>query len=126
MEVRRGDEGACWGMMRPNTFQFRLGRGQARGVPSVLVLLVGGVVLAGVVALVLFLGAIVAVAGLAASVGAALYFGARRWLGKGLFAAAPRVRQVESRPVSAASNSSSSSPLQVREIEVEVLPEKQR
>jgi hypothetical protein len=85
-----------------------------------LVLVVGAVLLAGLVALVLFVGAIVAVVGLAVSVGAALFFGARRWLGKGgLFAPQPRMRQFESRPVSA----TSSSPVQVREIDVEVLPD---
>ena len=108
--------------MRQSTFHFRLGRGQGRGLPGVLVLVVGAVLLAGLVALVLFVGAIVAMVGLAASVGAALYFGARRWLRNSVFAPQQRVHQVENPPVSATSHS----PLQVREIDVEVLPDDRR
>lgn len=95
--------------MRPRAFQFRLDR--LRGLPAILVV----ALVIGAVALVLFVGAIVAVAGLVASVGAALYFSARRFLGKGLSTPEPRV-EYRSAPASYP-------PSEVREITVEVLPE---
>lgn len=110
--------------MRQRTFQFQLGRGGGgaggRGLPRLLVLVLGAVVVAGVVALVLFLGAIVAVAGLALSAGAAIYFGVRRMLGKGPGTRVqPLEQQVKSRPVSESSGD-------VRVIDVEVLRETKR
>jgi len=97
--------------MRPRTFQIRLDR--LRGVPGVLILVLGAIVVAVVVGLVLVLGVFVAGAGLVLSAGAALYFGMKRFLAKGM---PERPKWVESKP-----SSSAASP--TREIEVEVLSE---
>ncbi len=96
--------------MRPRVLEFRLPR--LRGFQGVVMI----TLMIGLLALVLFLGAVVAVVGLAASVAAALYFGARRFLASGL---PPREPRVENRPAS-------QSLLQVREIDVEVLPDNAR
>ncbi len=87
-----------------------------RGLPAMLMLGVIAVVAVGVVAFVLMLGAAVAVAGLAISAGAALYYTLRRKLSSG----SKRAVWLEpERPVTTAS-------LVVRDIEVEVLPQKER
>ena len=71
------------------------------------------VVAVGVIALLLMVGAAVVVAGLAISAGAALFYAVRRKLARGLKASDWRV---EDQPAV-------SSSLEVREIEVEVLPQ---
>lgn len=92
--------------MRPRTFQIR-------GWPAVLMLGVLAVVAVGIIALLLMLGAVVAVVGLGLSAVAGLYYAMRRKLTPGV---KPRDWQVEEPRV--ASNA-----LEVREIEVEVLPQ---
>lgn len=72
------------------------------------------VVAVGLVALVLMVGAAVAVVGLAISAGAALYYAVRRKLVQGTKASDWQVEDQQP----------TSSSLEVREIEVEVLPEK--
>lgn len=106
------------------SFNFRLERYRLSGWRGGLLLVLGAAILVGVVALVLFLGAIVAVAGVALSIGAALYFSARRWLaGKGLL---PRAQQRAQSRVEWRSASAQQTPEGVRNIEVEVLPEQKR
>jgi membrane associated rhomboid family serine protease len=95
--------------MKPRTFEIR-------GLPAMLLLGVLVIVAIGIVALVLMVGAAVAVAGLALSAGAALYYALRRKL---MTPKRPPVWPVDDRPAS-------SSSLEVREIEVEVLPGKER
>jgi uncharacterized membrane protein len=95
--------------MRPRTFELR-------GLPAVLVLVVLGVVLVGAVALVLMVGAAVAVAGLGISAVAALYYTLRRKLSSGT------KRSIWLEPEKPVTNES----LVVRDIEVEVLPQKER
>ncbi|HRH97479.1 MAG TPA: hypothetical protein PLB55_16175 [Prosthecobacter sp.] len=92
--------------MRPRTFEIR-------GWPAALMLGVFAVVAVGVIALLLMVGAAVVVAGLAISAGAALFYAVRRKLARGLKASDWRV---EDQPAV-------SSSLEVREIEVEVLPQ---
>lgn len=93
--------------MKSRTFEIR-------GLPAVLMLGVFAVVVVGLVALLVMVGAAVAVAGLAISAGAALFYAVRRKLTRGLKASDWRV---EDQPAV-------SSSLEVREIEVEVLPQK--
>ena len=95
--------------MKPRTFELR-------GLPALLMLGVFVVVAIGIIALVLMVGAAVAVAGLALSAGAALFYALRRKLSPGT---KPGV-WLEVEPPSATSS------LEVREIEVEVLPQKER
>lgn len=96
--------------MKPKTFEFRL-----NGLPGMLMLGVFAVIAIGVIALVLMVGAAVAVAGLAISAGAALYYALRRKLSHG---AKPNTWLESKQPSATAS-------LEVREIEVEVLPQKE-
>lgn len=103
--------------MRLRAFEFRLPRVQ--GVPGILLLLAGAVLIAGIVGVVLFLGAIVAAIGLVGSVGAALYFRARRFLAKETANYSPVEYRVEDRPAPRPAHGE-----QVREIEVEVVPER--
>lgn len=93
--------------MRPRTFEIR-------GLPALLVLAVLAVVLVGAVALVLMVGAAVAVVGLGVSAVAALYYTLRRKLSS---ATKQDVWLEPERPVTTSS-------LEVRDIEVEVLPQK--
>lgn len=95
--------------MKTRTFELR-------GLPAVLMLGVFVVVAIGIIALLLTVGAVVAVAGLAISAGAALFYALRRKLTTGSKPAA----WLEAEPPPAASS------LEVREIEVEVLPVKDR
>lgn len=74
------------------------------------------VVVVGLVALVLMVGAAVAVGGLAVSAVAALYYSLRRKLSSGT------KRDIWLEPEKPATTAS----LEVREIEVEVLPQKER
>lgn len=94
--------------MRPRTFEIR-------GLPAMLLLGVIAVVGAGLIALVLMVGAAVAVAGLAISAVAALYYTLRRKL------SGPK-RDIWLEPAPPATTAS----LEVRDIEVEVLPDKER
>ncbi|WP_395737945.1 hypothetical protein [Prosthecobacter sp.] len=96
--------------MRPKTFEIR-------GLPAMLMLGVIAVVGVGLVALVLMVGAAVAVAGLAVSAVAALYYTLRRKLFSGTRQAAWLEPE---KPVK------TSSSLVVRDIEVEVLPQRER
>lgn len=93
--------------MRPRSFEIR-------GLPAMLMLGVFAIVAVGLVALVLMVGAAVAVAGLAISAVAALYYTLRRKLSPGT---RRHVWLEPERPVTTAS-------LEVRDIEVEVLPAK--
>ncbi len=95
--------------MRPRTFEIR-------GWPALLMLGVFAVVAVGVIALVLMVGAAVAVAALAISAVAALYYAVRRKLTQSTKTADWRVENPASEQTS----------LVVREIEVEVLPQKER
>lgn len=95
--------------MRPRTFEIR-------GWPAVLMLGVFTVVAVGVIALVLMVGAALAAAGLAISAVAALYYAVRRKLTQ---STKPTDWMVEN-PVSEQTS------LEVREIEVEVLPQEKR
>ncbi|WP_397379547.1 hypothetical protein [Prosthecobacter sp.] len=95
--------------MRPRTFEIR-------GLPAMLLLGVVAVVGVGLIALVLMVGAAVAVAGLAISAVAALYYTIRRKLSSGT------KRDIWLEPAPPATTAS----LEVRDIEVEVLPEKER
>lgn len=96
--------------MRPRTFEIR-------GWPAFLMLGVLAVVVVGIIALLLMVGAAVAVVGLVLSAGAALYYAVRRKLTQ---STASSDWRVENQPAS------SSSSLEVREIEVEVLPQAKR
>jgi membrane associated rhomboid family serine protease len=89
---------------------------ELRGLPALLMLGVFVVIAIGIVALVLMVGAAVAVAGLALSAGAALFYALRRKLSPGT---KPEVWLKAEQP-------SSTSSLEVREIEVEVLPQKEQ
>jgi len=95
--------------MKTRTFELR-------GLPAVLTLGMLVIAAIGIIALLLTVGAVVAVAGLAISAGAALFYGLRRKLTTGSKPAA----WLEAEPPSATSS------LEVREIEVEVLPVKDR
>ncbi|MFN0079960.1 MAG: hypothetical protein ACKVY0_26135 [Prosthecobacter sp.] len=89
---------------------------ELRGLPALLLLGVLVVVAIGVIALVLMVGAALAVAGLALSAGAALFYALRRKLSPG----------TKSDVWLEAEQPSTTSSLEVREIEVEVLPQKER
>jgi hypothetical protein len=95
--------------MRPRTFEIR-------GLPAMLILGVFAIVAVGAVALVLMVGAAVAVAGLAISTVAALYYTLRRKLSPGT------KRNVWLEP----EQSTTMPSLEVRDIEVEVLTQKER
>ncbi len=95
--------------MRQRTFEIR-------GLPAMLLLGVVVVVAFGLLALLLMVGAAVAVAGLGISAVAALYYTLRRKLSSGT---KPNIWLEPEKPATTAS-------LEVREIEVEVLPEKER
>ena len=97
--------------MKPKSFEFRL-----NGLPGMLLLGVIAVIAIGVIALVLMVGAAVAVAGLALSAGAALYYALRRKLSQ----------STKTHDWIAAEQPSATAALEVREIEVEVLPQKER
>lgn len=96
--------------MRARTFELR-------GLPGILMLGVFAIIAVGAIALVLMVGAAVAVTGLALSAGAALYYTLRRKL----TGVSKRADWLE--PEKPAASSSS---LVVRDIEVEVLPQKER
>jgi len=93
--------------MRPRTFEIR-------GWTAALMLGVFAVVAVGIIALLLMVGAAVAVVGLGISAVAGLYYAVRRKLRP---AAETRDWQVEEQPATSTS-------LEVREIEIEVLPRK--
>ena len=95
--------------MRQRTFEIR-------GLPAMLLLGVVVVVAFGLLALLLMVGAAVAVAGLGISAVAALYYTLRRKLSSGT---KQNIWLEPEKPATTAS-------LEVREIEVEVLPEKER
>lgn len=95
--------------MKTRTFELR-------GLPALLMLGVLVIVAIGLIALVLMVGAAVAVAGLALSAGAALFYALRRKLSPGTKTEV----WLESKQPSATAS------LEVREIEVEVLPQKER
>ena len=99
--------------MRAKTFEFKLNG--MRGIPGMLAVGLIAIVVLGLIALVVMVGAAVAVAGLAISAGAALYYTLRRKLTGG-------VTRFEPPEVTTASTSFT----EVREIEVEVLPGKER
>lgn len=94
--------------MNPRTFAFQLPR--LRGLPGVLALGVGVIAMLGIVVLILAVGAAVVVTGLAVSACAALYFTLRQKLA-GTFS---KERRFET--------TTSTSVIEAREIEVEVLP----
>ncbi|MBL9178212.1 MAG: hypothetical protein JNM65_09120 [Verrucomicrobiaceae bacterium] len=96
--------------MRPRTFEIR-------GLPAVLMLGVLAVVAVGIVALLLMMGAAVAVAGLGISAVAGLYYAVRRKLTQGTTSSDWKA---DHQPAE------SSTSLEVREIEVEVLPQTKR
>lgn len=89
---------------------------EIRGLPAMLLLGVIAVVAVGLVALVLMVGAAVAVGGLAISAVAALYYTLRRKL-------SGPTRDIWLEPTPPTTTTAS---LEVRDIEVEVLPEKER
>lgn len=94
--------------MMPSMPSIQFSSRRLSGLPAVLVGVVGLLLVAGAVALLVFVGLAVAVAGLAASAVAALVYGLRRkWAS--LAGSAP-----------AAAEASAS--VEVREIEVQVLP----
>ena len=95
--------------MRPRTFELR-------GWPAALLLGVFAVVAVAIIALLLMVGAAVAVAGLGLSAVAALYYAVRRKLTQSTKTADWSVKNPASEQTS----------LVVREIEVEVLPQKER
>ena len=95
--------------MKPRTFAFQLPR--LRGLPGVLALGLGVVVVLGIVVLMLVVGSAVVVTGLAVSACVALYFTLRQKLA-GTFAKDRRFEKT----------AASTSMIEVREIEVEVLP----
>ena len=95
--------------MRPRTFEIS-------GLPALLLLGVVVVVAVGLLALLLVVGAAVAVAGLAVSAVAALYYTLRRKLSSGT------QQNIWLEPEKPATTSS----FEVRDIEVEVLPQKER
>lgn len=99
--------------MRAKTFDFRLNG--MRGLPAVLALGLIAVLALGLIVLVVMVGAAVAAVGLTISAGAALYYTLRRKLAGG----AARFD-----PPGAATSSTTLT--EVREIEVEVLPGKER
>ncbi|MFO1484202.1 MAG: hypothetical protein U1F71_12665 [Verrucomicrobiaceae bacterium] len=99
--------------MRPRFFEFRL-QG-LRGLPGALLLALGVLGVLGLLALLMFVGVAVVVAGLAVSAGVALWHGLRRKL-----AYAPE------QTASSAAPESVTTITEVREIEVEVLPERGR
>lgn len=94
--------------MNPRTFAIQLPR--LRGLPGVLALGVGVIAMLGIVVLILAVGAAVVVTGLAVSACAALYFTLRQKLA-GTFS---KERRFET--------TTSTSVIEAREIEVEVLP----
>lgn len=96
--------------MRPRTFEIR-------GWPAVLMLGIFVVVAVGIIALLLMVGAAVAVVGLGVSAVAGLYYAVRRKLAQGTTSADWRV---DHQPAEASTS------LEVREIEVEVLPQTKR
>ncbi len=116
--------------MRPRTFQFRT-QGIS-GLPAALLLGIGAVVLAAVLALVLFLGAAVAVGAVVLSAGFALWHGLRRKLNLGGAAAENSPLRHEPRPffedvgAPAPVGQPSSTLTEARDIEVEVLPARER
>lgn len=95
--------------MKPRTFEIR-------GLPAVLMVGVLAVVAIGIIALLLMVGAAVAVVGLVLSAGAALYYAVRRKL-------APSTNVAEWRVENSVPTHTSN---EVREIEVEVLSQKER
>ena len=99
--------------MNPKIFHFQLSGW--RGIPAVLAVGVIAALVIGVVALVLFVGMAVVVAGIALSACAALYYAVRRKLAGGSLK--PDLR-FDAPPVHRSS--------EVREIEVEVLTDKER
>lgn len=96
--------------MRPRTFEIR-------GWPAVLMLGIVVVVAVGIIALLLMVGAAVAVVGLGVSAVAGLYYAGRRKLAQ---STPPTDWRVDHPPAQ------SSTSLEVREIEVEVLPQTKR
>lgn len=94
--------------MHPRTFAFQLPR--LRGLPGVLALGLGVILVLGIVVLILAVGAAVVVTGLVVSACAALYFTLRQKLA-GTFS---KERRFET--------TTSTSVIEAREIEVEVLP----
>ena len=114
--------------MRTRSFEFRA-QG-VRGLPAVLLIILGLVAVVGVVALLLFVGVAVAAAALVLSAGLALWQGVRRKLNLSGSGASPLGSQHEPRPffeeVPAQVGKPSSTLTEAREIEVEVLPAKER
>lgn len=99
--------------MRAKTFVFR--PNGMRGLPAALALGLIAILVLGLIVLVVMVGAAVAVAGLAISAGAALYYTLRRKLAGSVARFDP-----PETPTSSATLT------EVREIEVEVLPGKER
>lgn len=107
--------------MKSRTFEFRTQN--VRGVPSALLLVVGAIGVAALLALLLFVGAAVAVGALALSAGFALWHGVRRMLQPGQFKNPFRPLFERDAPSPAAAEVSPGAlSTEVREIEVEVLP----
>lgn len=114
--------------MKSRVIEFRTHG--VRGLPAALLIALGMVGIAAVVALLLFVGVAVAAAALVVSAGLALWHGLRRRLG------APEPQQqmpsydarpfFEDAPPAAMPPSSSSILTEAREIEVEVLPKQER
>lgn len=96
--------------MRSRTFEIR-------GLPAVLLLGIFAVVVVGIIALLVMVGAAVAVVGLGVSAVAGLYYAVRRKLTQGT---PPTDWRVDHPPAQ------SSTSLEVREIEVEVLPQSRK
>lgn len=103
-----------FGNVKPKAFEFQL-RG-VRGFPAVLIVVLGGVSLLGLFLLFLFVGVAVAVGGLLFSAGAALVYTLRRRF----------TGSAKARPVASETRFNERSIVEVREIEVEVLPSKKR
>jgi len=101
-----------FGNVKPKAFEFQL-RG-VRGFPAFLLVVLGGIALLGLLALLLFVGVAVAVGGLVLSAGAALIYTLRRRFA-GIVAARPEPPET-----------GKGSTVEVREIEVEVLPGEKR
>ncbi|MGV3663326.1 MAG: hypothetical protein ACO1TE_24350 [Prosthecobacter sp.] len=116
--------------MKARTIQFR-SQGVS-GLPAALLLGLGVVVLVAVLVLVLFVGAAVAVGALVLSAGFALWHGLRRKLNLGGPAPESSPLQHEPRPffedtaVPVGRPSPTSTLTEAREIEVEVLPARER
>lgn len=114
--------------MRARIFQFRT-QG-VRGLPAALLLGLGVVVVLAAFVLLLFVGAAVAVGALVLSVGFALWHGLRRKLN--LSGAAPQSRPLQHEPrpffedAPAPVGQPSATLTEAREIEVEVLPARER